>query len=193
MSESVKQIVEENTVNESTALTVETTNLEDVKIEEVKQKKLMNLSTILGGLLLEESKLSEVRVKLNLRPEYLILLKRICELSPELLDEIDDSIADIVADKVIDSSDVPKLIVLVKNVYKNFSDSKKLKSIGNITLEDSINFIKNLILLLIELDHIKVNDKDNIVLIIDLCVDLLTTSIDVSDSLIDKIKGCFKC
>ena len=57
----------------------------------------------------------------------------------------------------------------------------------------TINFIKNLILILIELDHIKVNDKDNIVLIIDLCVDLLTTSIDFSDSLIDKIKGCFKC
>ena len=193
MSESVKENVEENTVNESTALTVETTNLEDVKLEEVKQKKLMNLATILGGLLVEESKLSELRVKLNLSPEYLILLKRICELSPDLLDEIDDSIADIVADKVIDSADVPQLVVLIKNVYKNFSDSKKLKSLGNITLEDSINFIKNLLLLLIELDHIKVKDKDNVILIIDLCVDLLTTSIDVSESLVDKIKSCFKC
>mgnify|MGYP007000435496 len=70
---------------------------------------------------------------------------------------------------------------------------KKLNSIKKITIEDSINFIKNLFLILIELEHIKVKDKENVILIIDLCIDLLTSSVDVSSTIIDKLKECFKC
>lgn len=165
--------------------------LDEVNLHE-KEAKLLSLGTILGNLLVNETGLNDLKVKLNLSGEYLDLLKKISEMFPDLLGEIDVSISEIVADKVIDSSDVPRLIVLIKNVYKKFSDTKKLNTIQNITLEDSINFIKNLLLILIELEHIKVNDKANVLLIIDLCVDLLTTSIDVTDSLVDKIKSCFK-
>ena len=178
--------------NENTALTIETTDLKDVTLEE-RNKKLLNLATILGTLLADETKLGEVQKKINIDGNSLVLMRKITELFPDLLGEIDDSIADIVADNVLDSSDVPKLIVLIKNVYKKFNDSKKLKSIQKITLEDSINFIKNLLLLLIEYEHIKVKDKENVMIVIDLCIDLLTTSIDVSESLIDVIKSCFKC
>ena len=104
---------------------------------------------------------------------------------------MDESLKDIVSDKVIDSKDVPKLIVLIKNVYKKFNDSKEFKKINNISVGDSINFIKNLLLLLIELEYIKVDDKDSVVLIIDLCIDLLTTSVDVTEGIIDRIKSCF--
>ena len=173
--------------NEKTGLTIETVNLEE------RNKKLLNLATILGTLLADETKLGEVQQKINIDGNTLVLMKKITELFPDLLGEIDESIADIVADNVLDSSDVPKLIVLIKNVYKKFNDSKKLKSIQKITLEDSINFIKNLLLLLIEYEHIKVKDKENVIIVIDLCIDLLTTSIDVSESLIDVIKSCFKC
>ena len=178
--------------NENTALTIETTDLKDVTLEE-RNKKLLNLATILGTLLADETKIGEVQQKINIDGNTLDLMKKITELFPDLLGEIDDSISDIVADNVLDSSDVPKLIVLIKNVYKKFNDSKKLKSIQKITLEDSINFIKNLLLLLIEYEHIKVKDKENVMIVIDLCIDLLTTSIDVSESLFDVIKSCFKC
>ena len=97
---------------------------------------------------------------------------------------------DIIADKVIDSNDIPKLIVMIKNIYKQFTEKDKFKKINKITLEDSINFIKNLLLILIELGHIKVNDKQKVILIIDLCIDLLTSSIDLTQSLFQKLKSC---
>lgn len=180
-------------VNENTNLKEEITDLKEIELEEQKQKKLLNLAEILTNLLLEESKLNEVKLKLNLDNEYLDLLRKISDMFPVLFQEIDESISEIVSDKVIDSNDVPRLMVLIKNVYKKFSDSKKLNSIKKITIEDSINFIKNLLLILIELEHIKVKDKENVILIIDLCIDLLTSSIDVSSTIIDKLKECFKC
>ena len=117
-------------------------------------------------------------------------MKKMNELYPDLLKEIDISLIDIIADKVIDSNDIPRLIVLVKNIYKKFSEQDKFKKINKITLEDSINFIKNLILILIELGHIKVNDKEKVILIIDLCIDLLTSSMDLGQSLFQKLKSC---
>lgn len=177
-------------MSENDQLTVETTNLDEVKLEE--KSNLLNLSNLIAQLLINETKLNELKINLKLEPTFLDLLKKINELLPELLGDIDTSISEIVKDKVIDSKDVPRLIVLIKDVYKNFTDSKKLKVIDNITLEDSINFIKNLLLMLIELEYIKVNDKENVLLIIDLCVDLLTTSIDIKEGLVDKIKGWVK-
>ena len=181
-------------MSENTQLTIDTTNVEEVKLEEKIEEKpnLLNLSALITQLLINETQLNELKINLKLESSFLDLLKKINELLPELLGDIDTSISEIVKDKVIDSKDVPRLIVLIKDVYKNFTDSKKLKVIDNITLEDSINFIKNLLLMLIELEHIKVNDKENVLLIIDLCVDLLTTSIDIKEGLIDKIKGCLK-
>ena len=181
-------------MSENDQLTIETANLDEVKLEEKVEEKpnLLNLSTLIAQLLINETQLNELKINLKLESSFLDLLKKINELLPELLGDIDTSISEIVKDKVIDSKDVPRLIVLIKDVYKRFTDSKRLKVIDNITLEDSINFIKNLLLMLIELEHIKVNDKENVLLIIDLCVDLLTTSIDIKEGLIDKIKGCLK-
>ena len=45
-------------------------------------------------------------------------------------------------------------------------------------------------LILIELEHIKVNDKEKVILIIDLCIDLLTSSIVLTQSLFQKLKRC---
>ena len=84
-------------------------------------------------------------------------------------------------------------MVLIKNVYKKFNDSNNFKKLFKITIEDSINFIKNIILILIELEHIKVKDKDNVVIIIDFCIDLLTTSIDVTETVLSKLGSCFRC
>ena len=177
--------------NEDTPLTTNTTDLEDIKIEQ--KQKLINLASILGKILSDETNIDQLKLKINIKSESIMLMQKIALLFPDLLEDIDKSIADIISDNVLDSSDVPKLIVLIKNVYKNFNNSKRLKSIQKITLDDSINFIKNLLLILIEYEHIKVKDKDTVIVVIDLCIDLLTTSIDVSETLFDSIKSCFKC
>lgn len=197
-TESINIQINENTrelvtieSNEDTPLTTNTTNVEDIKIEQ--KQKLINLASILGKILSDETNIDKLKLKINIKPESIMLMQKIALLFPDLLEDIDKSIADIIADNVLDSSDVPKLMVLIKNVYKKFNDSKRLKSIQKVTLDDSINFIKNLILILIEYEHIKVKDKDTVIIVIDLCIDLLTTSIDVSETLFDSIKSCFKC
>ena len=70
---------------------------------------------------------------------------------------------------------------MVKDAYKN---------IKNITLEDSIIFIKNIILILIEYDYIKVENKDELSTIIDLCIDLLQTNLNLNVPFMGKICDC---
>jgi len=70
---------------------------------------------------------------------------------------------------------------MVKDAYKN---------IKNITLEDSLLFIKNIILILIEYDYIKVENKDELSTIIDLCIDLLQTNLNLKIPFIGKICNC---
>jgi len=151
------------------------------------------LKKMLMDLLIDKSKIDKIKINLNLNDEFLHLLTTICNKYPSMLDDINDSIHDIISDKVIDTKDIPKIIVLVKDIYKKFNNINNLKKNQNISIEDSINFIKNLLLILIELEYIKVDNKDDIIITIDLCIDLLTTTFDVSGSLFDTIKKCFKC
>jgi hypothetical protein len=151
------------------------------------------LTKMLMDLVINKSKIDKIKVDLDLNDDFLHLLTTICDKYPSMLDDINNSIHDIISDKVIDTKDIPKIIVLVKDIYKKFNNINNLKKNHNISIEDSINFIKNLLLILIELEYIKVDNKDDIVLTIDLCIDLLTTSFDVSGSLFDTIKKCFKC
>ena len=183
----IGEALENNVVEEP--LTIETVELEEANLET--KEKLVNLTSLLAELLVDKSRLEKIKIDLNLDGKFVELLKSINLLFPNLFTEMDASLKDIVSDKVIDSKDVPKLIVLIKNVYKKFNDSKEFKKINNISVGDSINFIKNLLLLLIELEYIKVDDKDSVILIIDLCIDLLTTSVDVTEGIIDKIRSCF--
>lgn len=162
-------------------------------IELTIEDKKMVMGKLLADFLVDKTKVDKLKVDLNLSTKFLDFLSKITESYPELLDDIEKSLADIISDKVIDSNDIPKLMVLIKNVYKKFNDSNNFKKLFKITIEDSINFIKNIILILIELEHIKVKDKDNVVIIIDFCIDLLTTSIDVTETVLSKLGSCFRC
>ena len=157
------------------------------------EDKKMVMGKLLADFLLDKTKVDKLKIDLNLNTKFLDFLKKVTESYPELLNDIEKSLSDIVSDKVIDSNDIPKLIVLIKNVYKNFNDSNNFKKLFNVTIEDSIYFIKNIILILIELDYIKVKDKNEVTQIIELCIDLLTTSVDVTETLYDRITSCFKC
>ena len=181
-------LIEESNVEYKTDDVVEESSIE-LTIED----KKMVMRKLLADFLIDKTKVDKLKVDLNLSTQFLDFLSKITESYPELLNEIEKSLTDIVSDKVIDSNDIPKLVVLIKNVYKNFNDSNNFKKLFKITIEDSINFIKNILLILIELEHINVKDKDSVIIIIDLCIDLLTTSVDVTETLISKFKSCFRC
>ena len=155
----------------------------------MKNKKL--IKEILTDLVLNNTKIDEVKINLSLNNEFILFFKKIIVSYPKLLDELEESIGNIIEDKVLDVNDIPHLVVLIKNIYKKFNDKNNFKKMYNITFEDSVNFIKNILLILIELEHVKVNNKEKVISILDICIDLLSTSIELQDSIFNKLKSCF--
>ena len=179
--------IQKNDESQKENLTIETNDVE-LTIEDKKNVMVLN---IFIDLLANEEKLNKLKLDLKLEPKHIHLIQKITELLPTIFDDLSDSISKIYEDKVLDSKDIPSLVILMKNSYKKCIDSKELnKQIKGITLEDSIDFIKNVLLILIELGHLKVENKDDVILMIDMCVDLLTSSVDMSNSLFDTLKDC---
>lgn len=179
--------IQKNDETQKENLTIETNDVE-LTIEDKKNVMVLN---IFIDLLANEEQLNKLKLDLKLEPKHLHLIQKITELLPTIFDDLSDSISKIYEDKVLDSKDIPSLVILMKNSYKKCIDSKELnKQIKGITLEDSIDFIKNVLLILIELGHLKVENKDDVILMIDMCVDLLTSSVDMSNSLFDTLKEC---
>ena len=147
-----------------------------------------NLLLIFNDLFGTQEKIDSLKVKVNLQAKDIEFIKKIMTLCLELFKNIDTGLKGILADNVIDSKDIPQIIKMVKDAYKNIIGTNK--NIKNITLEDSIIFIKNLILILIEYDHIKVKSKEEITLIIDLCIDLLQTNLNLNVPFVGKICDC---
>ena len=97
-------------------------------------------------------------------------------------------------DNIIDIKDVPTIIILIKDIYKKFIITNHFSNhIKNITIEDSIDFIKNILFILIELEELKVKNKDDVIFMINISIELLTTTIDIQESLFHKLKKCFNC
>ena len=153
-----------------------------------KETNASNLLFIFNDLFGTQEKIDALKVKVNLQSKDIDFIKKIMTLSPELFKNIDTGLKGILADNVIDSKDIPQIIKMVKDAYKNIIGTNK--NIKNVTLEDSIIFIKNLILILIEYDHIKVKNKEEITLIIDLCIDLLQTNLNLNVPFMGKICDC---
>ena len=75
------------------------------------EDKKMVMGKLLADFLLDKTKVDKLKIDLNLNTKFLDFLKKVTESYPELLNDIEKSLSDIVSDKVIDSNDIPKLIV----------------------------------------------------------------------------------
>lgn len=165
----------------------EVVKLDDVTVESSK------LLTLFRNLFQDQEKKVKIGVNLHLDEKELALIEKIVDLVPELFDDLEKSVEKIYKDKVIDTKDIPEIIVLSKNVYKKFSNSASLKKkVKSITVEESIQFIKNVLLILIEEEVIKVEKKKEISDVIDLCIDLLLTSMDMRTNVVDVFRK-LKC
>jgi hypothetical protein len=73
---------------------------------------------------------------ITLSPSEVLILRNIISNSPQNIRDIENCILDIVKDKTIDSSDIPKIIILFKNIYVLISS---LKNVKNNTADFTIN------------------------------------------------------
>lgn len=128
-------------------------------------------------------------VSLNINKEGLDIIQTILQHSPDTFSSISAKINEIIKDGILNSDDVPILINLIKDIIN--LDIKKIKK-DVLTVENVLLFIKTIIEILIVKDLVKVNNKDKVFQLIDISFILLTTTIDVNQSLFACLKKCFK-
>jgi hypothetical protein len=191
-----KGILNLNTVEETVVTKVEEVKAKvEEKVEEVKVlaydvfsflKELFNINPVSGS----SDKLNELKIKLNFQiPDKVVdLIKLIGHESPDTFNAISKTLSDVLKDGVLDMSDVPKFVLLVSALHN--TELKKLSS--PITVETVVEFIKFLIHAIIELDFIKVNNKEKVFEMLDTSILLLTTSLDIKMPVIS-VAGCFNC
>ena len=183
-----KELIIDNSKESDLFISIDITN------ENKESLYLFGLLKILGNILNTEERINKLKTNIKIKDNEIEFILKLINLCPELFKEISKGLDNILKDNVIDSHDVPYIIKIVKDSYQIIT--KKNSQLKNITLEDSILFIKNIILILIEYEYIKVNNKENIDLLIELCIDLLQTNLELKINLWDKIKRCkqyFSC
>lgn len=97
------------------------------------------------------------KITLKVSNKTLEILKNILAKAPEALDKVVDNIKDILSDGVIDHKDIPKMIILVTNLYK--TDLKTVIKSKGMTTTEVVEFIQFILKLVIDLDFVNVNDK----------------------------------
>ena len=168
------------------------TNSEEIQLVKNEQKEnVLDLVKILGELLDAKSTIDDLKLELKLKDSNIEFIQFILNSFPDCLKEISTGLDDVLEDGKLDISDVPTIVNMVKSIMNN--SSKTMKKVRKITVEELIDFIKNIIEILIHKDIIKVENKEKVFKLISVSVELLTTSVDVSNSIYDYLKRLFKC
>jgi hypothetical protein len=134
-------------------------------------------TTILNQLLAKITNNKDFLVSINLTENEINIINLILKNHPELLNNICNDIYDIVKDNVINVNDIPRIILLLKDVINLYSTKNNLK----IKKNDIIDFIKNILIILINSDIIKIDSENKILInnLIILSVQLLETNINI--------------
>ncbi len=187
--ENKKEIIEETKVVEEAAGTGLETKEIVTEVSEVSEPVQSNkISDKLVSYLLKNENMTEFTDKLSFKidDKVLSILKLILSKSPEILDKITDNVKVILKDGVIDKKDIPQFFKLVANLYK--TDFKSYVTNLKLDTKEVVLFIKSLILLLIDLDFIKVENKSEVNEMIDISAELLEFVIPVEEV---NIQCCF--
>lgn len=147
------------------------------------------ISDLLTNLLLINDNIKEFsdKISIKLSSNTLLLLKTVLKKSPKSLDKIIKDINEILSDGKIDHKDIPNIINLVADFY--FLDVKSIAS-KTIKVSDIVDFIQFLMKLVVDLDYVKVDDKEELFTIIDSSSSLLKMVIGMG---MKDIKCCFPC
>ena len=144
--------------------------------------------TLLSTLLTDE-KIPELYEKLHVSKKTVEIIKVLMDKSPDFFNDLENDVKKILADGVLDITDVPVMITMMKDIC-NINIPQLSKDIKKITVDESIQFIKDIVLVLIEYDHIQVKDKDVVVKMIDVSIDLLKSTVVTSNAVSSIFSRC---
>ncbi len=150
----------------------------------------IDLLMILGEMLKDELGINNLKLELKLKDSNVKLIKDVVDSFPECLNKISSSMEFVLQDDKLDVSDVPILVKLVKDIVNG--SSKGVEKLKNVTVEQWVDFIRNILEILIHKDIIKVDNKEKVFKLLFVSSELLSTTIEVSGG-ITSIFKCFKC
>lgn len=153
-------------------------NIEVVEKVEVVQ----TLENIILNKLLEKINDKNFMIKIKLNDSELNIINVILKNHPKILDEICLNVSTIIKDKILDTNDIPSIILLCKNIFNVYVSSNKIK----LTKKEIVDFIKNIVIILVESEIVNTNDKALILAMINLSIQLLETKIDLKKKCILK-------
>ena len=185
MEENKKEIIEETKIVETKIEDTVGTGLETKEIiNEVSEPEPVQTNKISDKLvtyLLKNEDIKEFTDKLTFKidDKVLSILKLILKKSPEVLDKITDNVRVILKDGIIDKKDIPQFFKLVANLYK--TDFKSVVTNLKVDTKEIVLFIKSLIMILIDLDFVKVTNKSEVNEMIDISAELLEFVIPVEE------------
>lgn len=122
-----------------------------------------------------KAKLGEVK----LDDHAVQVINLVLDKCPGVIDGLDKHIKTIISDNVINSGDIPAIILLMRDILN--AHVQELNR-ARVTRDQVIGFIKNIFIVLIETDVIKtgsVESKQATLALVDLCVKLLESKVAV--------------
>ena len=147
---------------------------------EIVQPSTLILSDLLKTLIKDSDLINKIQIDANI----LSIINMIIQNHPEVLNNISNDISIIISDGNINIADIPQIILLIKDSYNLVGSAKNLK----ITKKNIIDFIKYTMIILIESDFIKCDNKDLIISLINLSINLLESEVNLDKKIICK---CF--
>ena len=136
------------------------------------------IAILLINLLSSEENVNNLKASIKISDKSIEFIRLLVNNCPEIFISIAKDINAVMNDGILNITDLPLIILLIKDVLNLNLDAIK-GGIKNLTLQDSIQFIKDLLLILIEEDFIVVNDKKTVEKLIDACIDLLSSTINL--------------
>lgn len=147
---------------------------------EIVEPSTLILSDLLKTLIKDTDLINKIQIDTNI----LSIINMIIQNHPEVLNNISNDISIIISDGNINMADIPQIILLIKDSYNLVGSAKNLK----ITKKNIIDFIKYTMIILIESNFIKCDNKDLIISLINLSINLLESEVNLDKKIICK---CF--
>jgi hypothetical protein len=130
------------------------------KIEETAEKIINKNKSTLIDLIKEKIMGKDNDISFTINEKVIQIINIVIDKCPESLNKITDNIKDILSDGVLDQKDIPKILVLITNLYN--TDFKSVMNNISIDTNDVVEFLKTIIKLTVEFDLVTVNNKNDI-------------------------------
>jgi hypothetical protein len=135
-----------------------------------------------------------LKIKLDLNPELIDIIKKILSVSPECFNDLEKAFGEIIKDGKIDSKDIPQFIIVVQKIYQVIYNLKDKKIDSKKRSQITADIFKFLIFLLVLEKKIKIDEEPEKIqefytqvgILIDSCIGLLSFPKSL------KTKGCLK-